>query len=75
MVNTTGIKRVGQRLQNMLLTDHFPEFSRPPFSSQGDMRHWVSVSPWECLTLRLEAGPASHTPAPESTAVAAPFRA
>ena len=68
VMQSTGFQRVHQRLQYMLLPDHFGEVAGSPLSGENLMRH--------ARPSAIKGGDSdSHTPAPESVTTVAPFRA
>ena len=83
VVQTVIVERVGQRAENVLLTDHIFKTMRPPFARQYLIAHRPPLSEPKMETPRTqarssanrEASRTSHIPAPEIAAAAAPFRA
>ena len=68
MVQSTGLQRVHQGLQNVLLPDHLGEVAGSPLAGQNLMSH--------AKPSVIKGGDSdSHTPAPESVTTVAPFRA
>ena len=74
MVDPTGIERVHQRTQHVLLADQFLKASGTPLACKDQVAHAGPAFPLARWVVGAAAR-ASTPPAPDVTATVAPFRA